>query len=159
MHGWLFWVVIAALVIAVVVKRLRGEPLNAKDLLIAPMVLTGIGIVSLTKAHGLTATDFVWTGAGGVLGVALGAVRGSTITVFEKEGVLWQRYTARTFAVMVVSFAIMAGFGLIAAKAGMHEEARPTQLTLGISFLGEALAVGLRGLQTGVPFAPERKSS
>ncbi|RLU83089.1 DUF1453 domain-containing protein [Streptomyces griseocarneus] len=159
MHGWMLGVVIAAVAVIVVIKRLRGEPLNARDLLIPPAILTGIGIVSLTKAHGLTAADFVWMGAGAVLGVALGAVRGATITVFEKDGVLWQRYTARTFAVMVVSFAIMAGFGLLAAKAGMHEEARPTQLTLGISFLGEALAVGLRALGTGVPFAPERKSS
>jgi hypothetical protein len=156
-HGWLFWAVIAVVAIGVVVKRLRGEPLNARDLLAPPVILTGIGIASLTKTHGLTATDLAWTGAGAALGVALGAVRGATIAVFEREGVLWQRYTARTFGAMVVSFVVMAGFGLLASKAGMHEGARPTQLTLGISFFGEALAVGVRALRTGIPFAPERK--
>ncbi|MGW1071961.1 DUF1453 domain-containing protein [Streptomyces sp. NPDC002537] len=157
MNGWLLGGIIAVVAIGVVIKRLRGEPLNARDLLIPPVVLTGIGVISLTKAHGLTGTDFVWAGAGAVLGVAFGALRGSAIAVFEKEGVLWQRYTARTFLVLVVSFLVMAGFGLLAAKAGMHKEARPTQLSIGVSFLGEALAVGLRGLLSGVPFAPERK--
>ncbi|MBT2385507.1 DUF1453 family protein [Streptomyces sp. ISL-11] len=155
MKGWLLAAVIAAVVIVVVIKRLRGEPLNARDLLVTPLVLTGIGISSLVKADP-TAADLTWVTLGAVLGVALGAVRGVTITVFERDGVLWQRYTGRTFLVMAGSVALMAGYGFLAAKAGMHEDARPVQLTIGVSFLGESLAVGLRGRATGVPFAPER---
>ncbi|MEU5419092.1 DUF1453 domain-containing protein [Streptomyces sp. NPDC020799] len=156
MNGWLLGGIIAAVVIAVVIKRLRGEALNARDLLVPPVVLTGIGIMSLTKAHGLTAADLTWAATGAVLGVAAGAWRGSTIVIFEKDGVLWQRYTGRSFLVLAISFVAMAGFGLLATHAGMHENARPMQLNIGVTFIGEALVVGLRGLRSGVPFAPER---
>ncbi|MFI1800350.1 DUF1453 domain-containing protein [Streptomyces sp. NPDC020379] len=156
MHSWLLGGIIAVAVVVVVIKRLAGEPLNARDLLAAPVILTGLGVASLAKAEGLTATDGVWSATGAVLGMAAGAWRGSTIAVFEKNGVLWQRYTGRSFLVLVITFAAMAGFGLLATRAGMHESARPTQLNIGVSFLGEALVVGLRGLRSGVPFAPER---
>ncbi|WP_399927495.1 hypothetical protein [Streptomyces kanamyceticus] len=38
----------------------------------------------------------------------------------------------------------------------MHENARPLQLAIGVSFLGEALVIGYRGMTSGVPFAPAR---
>ncbi|WP_457032333.1 DUF1453 domain-containing protein [Kitasatospora sp. P5_F3] len=156
MNGWLWAVVVVAVVTAVVVKRLRGEPLNARDLLAPPVVLTALGVYALARAEGLTGADFAWLVPGALLGVALGAVRGSTVQVFARDGVLWQRYTGRTFLVLVVSFLITAGYGLLASRLGMHEQARPAQLGIGVGFLGEALVVGLRGLAVGVPFAPER---
>ncbi|MFF4161456.1 DUF1453 domain-containing protein [Streptomyces sp. NPDC001678] len=157
MNVWLLTALIAAGAVAVVVKRLRGEPLNARDLFAAPLILTGLGAWTLWKAEGIGVADTVWVAAGALLGVSLGAVRGLTIQVFEKEGVLWQRYTGRTFAVMAVSALLSLGFGLLASRMGMHPQARPVQLSIGIGFLGEALAVGARGLMTGVPFAPESR--
>ncbi|MFI1256364.1 DUF1453 domain-containing protein [Streptomyces netropsis] len=157
MHGWALAALIAVVAIVVVIKRLRGEPLNARDLFVAPLVLTGIGIWTLCKADGLTGADLVWVVVGCVLGIALGALRGATIQVFDKEGVLWQRYTGRTFLMALGSLMIMAGYGFLAVRLGMHENARPVQLSIGVGFLGEALIVGYRGLVSGVPFAPERE--
>ncbi|GGR08035.1 DUF1453 domain-containing protein [Streptomyces netropsis] len=157
MHGWALAALIAVVAIVVVIKRLRGEPLNARDLFAAPLVLTGLGIWALCKADGLTGTDLVWVVVGCVLGIALGALRGATIQVFDKEGVLWQRYTGRTFLMALGSLMIMAGYGFLAVRLGMHENARPVQLSIGVGFLGEALIVGYRGLVSGVPFAPERE--
>lgn len=157
MNVWLLTALIAAGVVAIVVKRLRGEPLNARDLFAAPLILTGLGAWTLWKAEGIGVADTVWVTAGALLGVSLGAVRGLTIQVFEREGVLWQRYTGRTFVVMAVSALISFGFGLLASRMGMHPQARPVQLSIGVGFLGEALAVGARGLMTGVPFAPESR--
>ncbi|MDT0452189.1 DUF1453 domain-containing protein [Streptomyces hesseae] len=157
MNAWLSTALIAAVAVAVVVKRLRGEPLNARDLFAAPLILTGLGAWTLWKAEGIGIADTVWVVAGVLLGVSLGAVRGLTIQVFEREGVLWQRYTGRTFAVMAVSALISFGFGFLASRMGMHPQARPVQLSIGVGFLGEALAVGARGVMTGVPFAPETR--
>ncbi|WKX70850.1 DUF1453 domain-containing protein [Streptomyces sp. XD-27] len=155
MHTWLVVAVIAVVVVVVVVRRLGGEPLNARDLFAPPVVLTGLGAWSLWETGGLTGADIAWVVAGAALGLGLGAVRGATIQVFDKGGVLWHRYTGRTFLVMVVSLAASAGFGLLATSLGMHEEARSTQLSIGVGFLGEALVVGRRALVTGLPFAPE----
>ncbi|TJZ42761.1 DUF1453 family protein [Streptomyces piniterrae] len=156
MNGWLLAAIILAVAIVVIIKRLRGEPVNARDLFVPPVVLIAIGVTSLAKADGLTGTDYAWAAAGAVLGCALGALRGATVRLFDRDGVLWQRYTGRTFLVTVLSLLAMAGYGLLATKLGMHEKARPTQLGIGISFLGEALAVAYRGLATGTPFAAER---
>lgn len=159
MNNWVHVALIAAVVVVVVVRRLRGEPLNARDLFAPPVVLTGLGLWALSQRHGLGVGDYVWIGAGAALGVAFGALRGATIRVYEREGVLWQRYTGRTFLVAALSLAVMAGFAVLAEHSGLAADARPVQLSIGVGFLGEALVVGYRGLTSGTPFAPERQGS
>ncbi|MFE7595057.1 DUF1453 domain-containing protein [Kitasatospora sp. NPDC057512] len=157
MNGWVHAGLIAVVVVVVLVRRLRGEPLNARDLFAPPVVLTALGVWALAQKHGLGAADYGWIAAGAGLGVALGAVRGATIRVYEREGVLWQRYTGRTFLVAAVSLAVMAGFAALAAHFGLAADARPIQLSIGVGFLGEALVVGFRALSSGTPFAPEKE--
>ncbi len=156
-NTWLLAAIIAALVIAIVIRRLIGEPVNARDLFAAPVILTGIGIVSLVRAKVVTDNDLAWVVAGAALGTALGALRGATVRLFDKQGVLWQRYTGRTFLTVAGTLAVSAAFGFLAVRMGMHEDARPTQLSLGVSFLGESLVIGRRGMASGIPFAPERR--
>lgn len=157
MNGWMTTLAIAALAVALVVKRLYGEPLDARELLGAPLALTAVGVWHVAKeAGGLTGADVAWVAAGGVLGFALGALRGRTVRVFERDGVAWQRYTGRTFLYAVGSFAVTGVFGYLAVRAGMHEAARPVTLSIGVSCLGESMAVALRGLSTGLPFAVQR---
>lgn len=157
MNGWLLAALILVAVVAVIIKRLRGEPVNARDLFAPPAVLIAIGVFSVARAEGLTDADIAWAAGGALLGCALGALRGVTVELSDRDGFLWQRYTGRTFGVTVISLLAMAGFGLLAVRMGMHEAARPAQLGIGVSFLGEALAVGYRGLASGTPFAPERR--
>ncbi|MFD9684496.1 DUF1453 domain-containing protein [Kitasatospora sp. NPDC059088] len=159
MGNWVHVALIGVVVAVVVVRRLRGEPLNARDLFAPPVVLTALGLWALSQRHGLGVGDYVWIGAGAALGVGLGALRGATIRVYEREGVLWQRYTGRSFLVAVVSLAAMAGFALLAERGGLAADARPVQLSIGVGFLGEALVVGYRGLASGAPFAPEKRGA
>ncbi|MGW8553684.1 DUF1453 domain-containing protein [Streptomyces tubercidicus] len=156
MNGWLLAAVIAIITAVVIAKRLRGEPVNARELFIAPLVLIAIGVTTLAKADHLTGGDVAWATAGAALGCTLGALRGATVQLFARDGVPWQRYTGRTILVAALSLLTIAGYGLLATKLGMHENARPIQLAIGISFLGESLAVAHRGLTTGTPFATER---
>ncbi|MFD0385598.1 DUF1453 domain-containing protein [Streptomyces stramineus] len=156
MNPWLLTAIIVVVVIAVVIKRMIGEPVSVRELFAAPVILTGIGILSLVKKTDLTATDITWVIAGAVFGVALGALRGATVQLVDKGGVLWQRYTGRTFLAVIGTVAIAAGFNVLAVQMGMHENARPLQLAIGVSFLGESLMIGCRGMTSGIPFAPAR---
>ncbi|MEV4126552.1 hypothetical protein [Nocardia sp. NPDC049707] len=146
-------------VIAVVVKRFYGEPMNARDTFGPPVVLLAIGSYSLTKVADLNGTDITWLIIGGGVGLAFGALRGTTIGIFTRDGHLWQRYTVRTVIVWAVS--MVAGFAISAlgTSMGMHHDARPTTLSIGISMVGEMLTLGLRALSTGVPFAPDKGTS
>jgi hypothetical protein len=139
---WLL--VIAAAVIVVVIRRAVGEPLDMRDLWVPPVVLTGIGIWILIRAEGLSARDRAWLAGGSLLGIALGYLRGRSVVVFERSGRLWQRYEGRTFAAVAASLVVMLAFGAAATRCGMSPSARPVQLAIGLSFLGEAVAVTRR---------------
>jgi hypothetical protein len=138
---WYF--VIGAAVIALIVKRFMGEPLAWRDLAIPPVVLTAIGI-----HH---ATDFTVLPL--VVGFAFGALRGTTISVFEKDGHLWQRYTWKT----VVVWAVSIGVGVLVAV--LMGQPGPKTLSIGVGLLGELVTVGAKALNSGVPFAPEQRFS
>ena len=157
MSSWLITAVIAVAVVALIVKRFVGEPLNARDLFVPPVVLLGIGVYNLTKLDVVDARDVAWIVGGGLVGLAFGALRGTTTVLFPRNGVLYQRYTWKTIAVWAVSLAANFGVGLLAIKAGMHPETRQMTLSIGVSLLGEMLTVGWRALASGHPFAPERQ--
>ncbi|WP_030019205.1 hypothetical protein [Streptomyces monomycini] len=158
MNGWLLAAIIAVVLVLVVAKRLKGEPVNVRDLFAGPAVLTGLGVLFITKADGVTGTDIAWVVPGAFLGLGLGAARGALVRLFEKDGTLWQRYTGRTFLVVIASLLVSAGYGVVAEHLGMHPYARPTQLTIGVSFLGESLLIYYRARKTGTPFAPQQES-
>jgi hypothetical protein len=153
--GMLWWVLGVAVVGVVVVRRVRGEPLNARDLWAAPVVLTCLGVGRFVQLDPGPA-QLGWVVAASLAGLAFGLVRGGVVVVFERHGHLWQRYTWHAFAVAASSALILAGFDLVATRLGAHPEARPVTLAVGVSFLGEALAVTLRAMRLGIPFAPQR---
>ncbi|QQQ74852.1 DUF1453 domain-containing protein [Saccharothrix sp. 6-C] len=140
------WVLIVVAVVAVVVKRFRGEPVNVRDLAVPPLVLLGIGVYGLREVE-LTAADWGWLVAGAVVGLALGVARGATIRLFARDGVPWQRYTPWTLLVWAGSAAVSLGLGLAASAAGAPADARPVTLSIGIGLLGEAIPIGLRLLK------------
>ncbi|WP_380280213.1 DUF1453 domain-containing protein [Kitasatospora purpeofusca] len=156
MDTWLLVTIVVVAAVAVVVKRLIGEPVNVRDLFGPPVVLTALGVWSVLEVEELNGADVGWVVGGCLIGLGLGALRGATVAVFARDGVLYQRYTGRTFLVVVAAFLASALYGLLARRLGMHEAARPVNLSIGVGFLGEALVIGYRGLRSRTPFAPER---
>ncbi|MCX2952989.1 DUF1453 domain-containing protein [Lentzea sp. NEAU-D7] len=140
------YLLIAAGVLYVLVRRFRGEPLNARDLLAPPAFLLFFGIRAVDEFHLAYLLPLA-------AGFAFGALRGMTIRLFERDGHLWQRYTPWTLLVWVAS--IGASFGFVA----LLDHHAPTQLSIGVSMLGELCAVGAKALTSGLPFAPERVSN
>lgn len=137
------YALIAAGVLYVLVRRFRGEPLNARDLLAPPAFLLFFGIRAVDEFHPIYLIPLF-------AGFAFGAFRGMTIKLFERDGHLWQRYTPWTLVVWVTSLGASIGLGLL---IGGHA---PTQLSIGVSMLGELCTIGAKALNTGIPFAPGR---
>lgn len=146
-------------VIVLIVKRFLGEPVDARDTFVTPLILVGIGIYSVAHVEGLSATDITWLVIGAIVGIAFGAIRGTTTVLFTRDGHLWQRYTPKTLVVWAISTASGFGISLLGTTMGMHADAKPVTLSIGIGMLGEMLTLGLRALSTGVPFAPAKKST
>ncbi|GAA3192818.1 DUF1453 family protein [Dactylosporangium siamense] len=153
---------VAAAVLYLLIRRLTGEPLEARRLVLPPVLLVAWGgyavsqtFTGATLPHALL--DGAVLGAGAVLGVAGGLLRGLTVRVFVRDGHLWYRYTAMTVVVWVAligaRFAEAAAGRALGADAAVITAALP--FMLGLSLLGEAAVVGRRGIATGVPFAPK----
>ncbi|WP_433660560.1 hypothetical protein ACQPW1_47900 [Nocardia sp. CA-128927] len=155
--GLMFAIIVGAIVL--IVKRFMGEPVDARDTFVTPLILVGIGVYSVTKVENLSGIDIVWLVIGGVVGIAFGAVRGTTTVLFARDGHLWQRYTVKTLVVWGTSVAVGFGISLLGSTMGMHHDAKPITLSIGISMLGEMLTLGLRALSSGIPFAPDKKAA
>ncbi|KAA8890401.1 DUF1453 family protein [Nocardia colli] len=155
--GLMFAIIVGAIVL--IVKRFMGEPVDARDTFLTPLILVGIGVYSVTKVDDLSAIDIVWLVIGGVVGIAFGAVRGTTTVLFDRDGHLWQRYTVKTLVVWATSIVVGFGISLLGHTMGMHHDAKPITLSIGIGMLGEMLTLGLRAISTGVPFAPDKKAA
>ncbi len=149
-------VLIIGLVIYTIVRRFRGEPLVAKDLVATPLIMIAIGAYSLTKVTGWTGLDVAWLALGVAVALIFGAIRGRTSGLFVRDGVLHQRYTWPTLVVWVLGLAVSFGLGLLGGHLGVHPETRSYPFSIGIGLLGELITCGLRALATGQPFAPER---
>ena len=159
MREFLIPVLIIGLVIYVIARRFRGEPLVAKDLVASPLIMLGIGVYSLTKETGWTALDVGWLVLGVGTGLILGAIRGASSELFVRDGVLHQRYTWKTLLIWAGSAAIGFGLGFAGTALGVHPETRPYPLSLGIGLFGEMITCGLRALRTGHDFAPPRQNA
>lgn len=140
------YALIAVGVLYVLVRRFMGEPLNARDLLAPPAFLLFFGIRAVDGFHLVYLLPLA-------AGFAFGAVRGLTIRLFERDGHLWQRYTPWTLLVWVTSIGASFGFALLL------DHHAPTQLSIGVSMLGELCAVGAKAVNTGLPFAPRKLSN
>jgi hypothetical protein len=138
-------------------SRMKGQPLQAKRLLVLPVVLTVLGATDLT-GH-LTPKDTAFLVASAGISAVLGAARGATIQLYAKDGELWQRYRPVTVGLWLTLIAgkliMMAVAHLAGASAGGGSNG--LLLTLGVSLLAEAAIVGPRALATGLPFAASRK--
>ncbi|GII64595.1 hypothetical protein Skr01_46800 [Sphaerisporangium krabiense] len=159
MSGILLTLVVAGLIVAVVVRRFLGEPLNARNLFVPPAVLAGIGVHGLVNDVRPSGVHLVWVVSITVVGLLLGALRGATPRLFVRDGHLWQRYTPWTVLVWVLSAGTNFGLGALATLAGVPEQVRPMTLSIGVSLLGEAIALGLRARAIGAPYAPEADDS
>ena len=144
-------VAVAALVIG---KRLTGRPVDSRRSVVMPGVLAVYGFFLLHKSGTtLTHTDQVWLAVQGVVSVAVGLVRGSTVRLYERDGYLWARYRPITLALWAGSIAARFGLEAAAIGAGADKPAMTSSITLmfGLSLAAESLIVLPRAYASGIP--------
>ena len=144
-------------------SRMRGQPLNARRLVVLPVVLIVVGVAGLTgsSAPRLSGTDVGFLAASVAISVVLGAARGATIELYPDGGELWQRYRPVTVALWVTLVAAKLALAGIASVAGASAGGgtHSLLLCLGASLIAEAAVVGPRALSTGLSFARDSKDA
>jgi hypothetical protein len=118
-----------------------------------PLILTGLGAfetISLTHgAHPVKfdTADVTYLVAVGAVSVVLGLVRGTTVRLADRGGVLTQRYTVLTAFLWLATVAVRLGLDVTASHSfGVASAVTGTSILMmfGLSLLGESAMVTLR---------------
>ncbi|GAA3556192.1 hypothetical protein GCM10022222_44750 [Amycolatopsis ultiminotia] len=149
MSGPLEAVLIVAAIGYLLLRRLAGQPAQAKQMLVVPAVLTVIGLSDVKDVvHSPLALGFLVVTA--LLSAGIGALRGASIRLFEREGVVYMRYTAVTVVLLVVNVAVKFGANLLLGAIDQSQVAvlgNTLMLTLGVSMLLEGVVTMGRALR------------
>jgi hypothetical protein len=151
--------VVIAVVVYVIGRQLRGEPLRGRRVVLLPVILTVIGIVDLGGNHvAVRPVDVACLVIGGVVAGVIGLAQGAVMRLESRSGTLWGQLPIAglwLWLLLIVTRLAMAGVadGLDAKVAASSST---ILLMLGISRLGQAAAVVSRARSAGIPFAPEK---
>src|SRR5699024_6968830 len=151
-RGLLMHPALIAVIVIVVIRRFRREPVDAKDLAVSPVILPASSVKDLWDFEHWTAALAVFLTVSIYVELGFGLLAGAPTVMCSREATRHQRYTAKTLVVWVISLAAGAGLHFGAQFIGAEEAVRPMTLSIGLSLLGEAIACGWRGVQTGIPF-------
>jgi hypothetical protein len=148
-----------AFVVFVMGSRLAGRPLRARPLVVIPAALTIVGLTQLPHLGAEVIVVLVLV-VEVAFGFGLGALRGVTVSVYEKAGHAWLRYRPSTVAIWVVTIAARVAmvFGTRLVDVGLAGTG-PILLSLGLSLFGEAAVVAVKAQRLNVPFAPDRRTA
>ncbi|WP_114597666.1 DUF1453 domain-containing protein [Renibacterium salmoninarum] len=143
-------VIVIGVVAYVMIRRFLGEPVEAKRMLLLPVILSIIGLFSLNDSP-QSADSILFLVITVTLGIAIGIFRGLTIRVKDRDGVAFLHYTWFTIGVWAVSLLVKFGSSIlwhsIDAQAAQLA-ANSTMLSLGTGLLAEGLVVMLKAIST-----------
>ena len=144
-------IAVAALVIG---KRMTGRPVDARRSVVMPGVLAVYGVVLLHKSGTtLSHTDQMWLVLQAAVSVVIGVVRGCTIRLYERDGVVWARYRPITLLLWIGSIAARFALEAAAVASGADKSAMTSSIMLmfGLSLAAESLIVLPRAPARGIP--------
>ncbi|MGQ4514395.1 hypothetical protein [Streptomyces sp. DW26H14] len=151
MSGPVEIVLIVAAVGYVLVRRMMGEPAQAKRMLILPAVLCVIGL-SDVSGEVTTSMSLLFLVATAAISVVLGMLRGASVRISQRDGLAFVRYTGVTVLLWVLNLAVKLGanfaLGALDPKdaGGVGDS---LMLSLGLGILAEGLVVLYRALRAG----------
>ena len=118
-----------------------------------PLLLTVIGgYETLSLTHGarpvkFDTADVAYLVLAGAVSVGFGLVRGATVRIHDRGGLLTQQYTALTVVLWLATIAVRLGTDLVASHSfGVAGAVAGTSILMmfGLSLLGESAVVSLR---------------
>lgn len=143
-------VLIVAAVCYVMVRRMIGEPAQAKRMLVLPLVLGVIGVSDLS-GHIKTPITAAFVVVSVAVGAGIGALRGASVRVSSRDGVAFVQYTGVTVALWVMNLIVKFGADFVLKAADPKDAGAlgsSLLLTLGAGLLIEGLVVLSRALRS-----------
>jgi hypothetical protein len=143
-----------AIIVLLVITRVRGRPLQPARLLAGPLVLMIVGAGSLlavgigSSASGphaatLHGIDFLIGGADLLDSVVVGTIRGFTVRLYQRDGAAWYRYGPATVALWVLSIGVRVALAVLgtARHASPLTDGGDLLFMLGLALICQNLVV------------------
>lgn len=150
---------VLALVVFILYRQTIARPVTPRGLWLLPALLIVVAFVAISNVvgHGtLTVTAVTYLGLDVVSSLALGALRGCCMRVFERDGVMWRQGSAITLSLWIAAIAVRIVIGFFASKAGVgNVSVAGLELALAASLLGQNAVIALRGTNQGLTFASD----
>lgn len=143
----------------VLARRMIGQLLEIKSLLVLPVVLTGIGVSDVAHLHHVDGASVAVLAASVAISVGLGLVRGRTVHLGVRGGALWMRYRVSSVLLWVLNIVLKAALLPVEHAASPHAASAAGHgllLAIGLGILAESAVVLVRAMQTDTAVAWEK---
>ncbi|GGF09829.1 DUF1453 domain-containing protein [Williamsia phyllosphaerae] len=150
MNGILEVIIAIAVIGYLLARRVLGEPAEGRRMLLIPAILTVIGLVQTTDVS-QSGLSLGFLAATTVVSVLIGVLRGASVRVFERDGLVFMKYTAVSVGLLVANVLIRLGAGLLLGVVDPSASASVSTgvlLALGASLLAEGLVVLFKAVGT-----------
>jgi hypothetical protein len=156
----LLYVVVAAYVLyKVVYKQVRGTLLDRRTLVVMPLVLVAAGAYLAAKAlPGASAGELALLAVDLVVLAGLGVLRSTATTLTERDGTTFQRGSAVTIGLWLLTVAARVGLVALGTALGVAGPLTTASvaLTLGVSIAVQNATTYRRIQRRGLPLAGAR---
>ncbi|HEY3514221.1 hypothetical protein [Kribbella sp. NPDC051137] len=156
----LIGILIGVLVLVRVIGRqVTGSLITSKSLFLMPVILLGVGVLSLASVvHTATAGELGFLVLEGVVLLGLGVARGTSIRLSPTDRGLFQKGTAATLVLWLVTIAFRVGTTFAAAALWPHNTFGQASiaLTVGLTIGAQNAMVYRRALAMNVPLAAQQ---
>ena len=145
--------------VRVVGRQITGSLVTQRQLLLMPVILLGIGVLSLSSALGGASTgELAFLGLDCVILVGLGLARGASIRLERRTEGLYQKGTGATLGLWLLTIALRVGaaFGSAAIWPDGKLSHATLALTIGLTIAAQNVMIYRRALNLPIPFAVER---
>ncbi|MEU4249792.1 hypothetical protein AB0F15_20525 [Amycolatopsis sp. NPDC026612] len=156
----LLYAAIAGLVLyRVVYQQIRGTLLTRKALVTMPLLLVAVGgYLTLKALPGASAAELGLLGADLLVLAGLGVLRSTTTTLTERDGTTFQKGSAVTIGLWVLTVAVRIGVVALGTALGVAGALTSASiaLALGISIAVQNATTYRRIRRRGLPLAGRR---
>ena len=145
--------------VRVVGRQITGSLVTQRQLMLMPAILLVLGVLSLSSAlDGASAGELAFLGLDCVVLIGLGLARGASIRLERREEGLFQKGTAATLGLWVLTIALRVGaaFGSAAIWPDSKLGLAALALTIGLTIAAQNAMIYRRALNLRIPFAVDR---
>lgn len=144
--------------VRVIGRQVTGSLVTQKSLVLMPVILLGLGVLSLSSVvHTASTGELAFLVLEAVVLLGFGLARGATVRLTRTDQGLYQKGTAATLVLWLVTIALRIGTSFAAAALwpGSTVSQATIMLTVGITIGAQNAMVYRRALAMNAPLATQ----